>query len=73
MKPVNTKSDSGAIRVTRHSAAYWRVTVDIPPLNIFGPENIPQLEQAVSAIEADEHLKVVVFDSAVDGFFRDPL
>ena len=69
MKPVNTKSDSGAIRVTRHSAAYWRVTVDIPPLNIFGPANIPQLEQAISSIEADSELKVVVFDSAVDGFF----
>ena len=57
------------IKITKHCEAYWRVTFDIPPLNIFGPANIPQLEQVVSSIESDEHLKVVVFDSAVDGFF----
>jgi enoyl-CoA hydratase/carnithine racemase len=66
---MTKKTDSGAIRVTRHYAAYWRVTLDIPPLNIFGPTNIPQMEQAVSSIEEDGEVKVVVFDSAVDGFF----
>jgi enoyl-CoA hydratase/carnithine racemase len=66
---MSNKSDSGNIRVTRHSDAYWRITVDIPPLNIFGPANIPQLEQVVSAIESDAQVKVVVFDSAVEGFF----
>ncbi len=45
---MSKKSDSGTLRVTKHSDAYWRVTVDIPPLNIFGPANIPQLEQVVS-------------------------
>jgi enoyl-CoA hydratase/carnithine racemase len=38
-------------------------------LNIFGPANIPQMEEAVSLIEEDSAVKVVVFDSAVDGFF----
>lgn len=66
---MSNKSDTGAIRITRHSAAYWRVTIDIPPLNIFGPANIPQLEEVVSLIEEDNEVKVVVFDSAVDGFF----
>jgi enoyl-CoA hydratase/carnithine racemase len=57
------------IRLTRRSPAYWRVTFDHPPLNIFGPETIPQLNEIVTAVETDERLKVVVFDSAVDGFF----
>src|SRR5277367_758569 len=57
------------IRLTRRSPAYWRVTFDIPPLNIFGPETIPQLNEIVTAVETDAQLKVVVFDSAVDGFF----
>jgi enoyl-CoA hydratase/carnithine racemase len=61
--------DSGKIRLVRKSDSYWRVTIDLPPLNIFGPANIPQLEEVVSAIEKDEHVKVVVFDSAVEGFF----
>jgi enoyl-CoA hydratase/carnithine racemase len=60
---------TGEMRLTRHSAAYWRVTFDLPPLNIFGPTNIPQLEEIVSSLETDDAVKVVVFDSAVEGFF----
>lgn len=53
----------------RHSPALWRVTFNHPPLNIFGPETIPQLDAVVTALETDDAVKVVVFDSAVDGFF----
>ena len=55
--------------LTRRSSAYWRVTFNHPPLNIFGPETIPQLHEIITALETDEHAKVVVFDSAVQGFF----
>src|ERR1700732_4218046 len=55
------------ILVTRRSPAYWRVTMNHPPLNIFGPDTIPQLNEAITALENDEHVKVVVFDSAVPG------
>jgi enoyl-CoA hydratase/carnithine racemase len=64
-----SRSKAGKIDLSRRSESYWRVTFDFPPLNIFGPRNIPQLEEVVSAIEADKRLKVVVFDSAVEGFF----
>jgi enoyl-CoA hydratase/carnithine racemase len=57
------------VLLTRHSSAYWRVTFNHPPLNIFGPDTIPQLNEIVTALETDEHVKVVVFDSAVEGFF----
>src|SRR5215467_3293484 len=57
------------IRLERHLPSYWRVTFDIPPLNIFGPKAIPQLNEIITAIETDQHVKVVVFDSAIDGFF----
>ncbi|HEX7201111.1 MAG TPA: enoyl-CoA hydratase/isomerase family protein, partial [Dongiaceae bacterium] len=57
------------IRLERRSPSYWRATIDHPPLNIFGPEMIPPLNEIVTALEADEHVKVVVFDSAVEGFF----
>jgi len=57
------------VRLTRLSPHRWRVTLDHPPLNIFGPETIPQLDEVITALEADKHVKVVVFDSAVDGFF----
>ena len=64
-----SKIQNGTIHVQRQSDAYWRVIFDIPPLNIFGPANIPQFEQVVSSIEADDRVKVVVFASAVEGFF----
>lgn len=57
------------VSVTRRSPGYWRVTFDIPPLNIFGPAALPQLDAVVSALESDAEVKVVVFDSAVEGFF----
>jgi enoyl-CoA hydratase/carnithine racemase len=57
------------ILLTKQSPAYWRVTFDHPPLNIFGPETIPQLNEIISALENDEQVKVVVLDSAVEGFF----
>jgi enoyl-CoA hydratase/carnithine racemase len=57
------------IRLERRSPFYWRVTFDLPPLSIFGPDTIPQLEEVIKALEGDADVKVVVFDSAVEGFF----
>ncbi|HEY6119144.1 MAG TPA: enoyl-CoA hydratase/isomerase family protein [Pyrinomonadaceae bacterium] len=57
------------IHLTRQSPNYWRVTIDHPPLNIFGPDAIPQLNEIITALETDANVKVVVFDSAVEGFF----
>jgi enoyl-CoA hydratase/carnithine racemase len=66
---VSSTSDEKRIRLERRSPYYWRVTFDHPPLNIFGPESIPQLNEIVTALETDDRVKVVVFDSAVEGFF----
>ncbi|MFN5407735.1 enoyl-CoA hydratase/isomerase family protein [Bradyrhizobium sp.] len=57
------------IKLERRLPSYWRVTFDMPPVNIFGPRHLPQLGDIITAIETDPQLKVVVFDSAVDGFF----
>jgi enoyl-CoA hydratase/carnithine racemase len=57
------------IRLERRLPSYWRVTFDHPPLNIFGPQSIPQLNEVITELETDEKLKVVVFDSLVEGFF----
>ncbi|MHA6203568.1 enoyl-CoA hydratase/isomerase family protein [Dyella soli] len=57
------------VRITRVTPEYWRITMDNPPYNIFGPETIPQLNDAITQIETDPRVKVVVFDSAVPGFF----
>ena len=61
--------DAPQIRLARLTPAYWRVTFDNPPLNLMGPPFVLQFKEIVSAIETDEQVKVVVFDSAVEGFF----
>jgi len=66
---MDISANVGQIRVDRRSPAYWRVTFDLPPLNIFGPGNMAQLNAVVAVLESDEQVKVVVFDSAVDGVF----
>ena len=62
-------NENRQVRLERRSPFYWRVTFDHPPLNIFGPETIPQLNEIITALENDALVKVVVFDSAVDDFF----
>ena len=57
------------IYLTRRSPQYWQVTLDHPPLNIFGPESVPHLNEIITALETDKDVKVVVFDSVVPGFF----
>jgi enoyl-CoA hydratase/carnithine racemase len=57
------------IRLTRSSAAYWRVSFDNPPLNVLGPQFVREFGEIISAIETDSDVKVVIFESAVDGFF----
>jgi enoyl-CoA hydratase/carnithine racemase len=57
------------IRLSKTSPTCWRVTFDNPPLNLMGPEFVVEFDEIVTAIETDEQVRVVVFDSAVDGFF----
>jgi enoyl-CoA hydratase/carnithine racemase len=69
MTSANTAPKPAQIRVTRRSPAYWRVTIDNPPINVMGPEMVREFQEVMGALEADEHVRVVVFDSAVDGYF----
>src|SRR6202042_498828 len=43
--------------------------IDNPPFNLMGPEFVVQIREIVTALENDDRVKVVVFESAVDGFF----
>src|SRR6266446_4951709 len=47
MSVANTRK----IRFVRRASSYRRVTFDNPPLNIFGPETIPELNEIVTALE----------------------
>ncbi|MBU1374918.1 MAG: enoyl-CoA hydratase/isomerase family protein [Alphaproteobacteria bacterium] len=63
------RPENESIRLTRKSPAYWRITFANPPLNIVGPAEMRRLDEILDRIEADPRVKVVVFDSAVPGYF----
>src|ERR1700679_3302312 len=71
MASVNaaTASKPAQIRVVRRAPFYWRITTHTPPINVMGPEMVRQFQEVINALEADEHVRVVVFDSAVEDYF----
>ena len=69
LRRVDAPAQTAQIRLNRSSPDYWRVTFDNPPLNLMGPEFVLELRGIMTAIETDEQVKVVVFESAVEGFF----
>jgi len=69
LTPINGTAKPAEVRVARRSTAYWRVTIDNPPINVMGPEMVKQFQEVINALEADRDVRVVVFDSAVEGYF----
>src|SRR3954447_579351 len=57
------------VRLKRVTPSHCRVVLDNPPLNHMGPEFVPQIRDIVTELENDDKVKVVVFESAVDGVF----
>ncbi|HEY2615991.1 MAG TPA: enoyl-CoA hydratase-related protein [Acetobacteraceae bacterium] len=66
---MSATTKTAQIRLTRSSPAYWRITFDNPPLNLMGPEFVLEFRDVMTALETDEQVKVVVFESAVEAFF----
>ena len=66
---MDSTTNTTQIRLNRVSNAFWRVVFDNPPLNLMGPQFVLQFKDIVDAIETDEHVKVVIFESAVENFF----
>jgi len=65
--PSATKA--AQVRLNRVTPSYFRVVLDNPPLNLMGPEFVWQIREIVTTFENDDQVKVVVFESAVDGVF----
>lgn len=67
--PKSASSSPNQFLIEKISPEYWRVQINNPPFNIYGPDSTFQFEKVISAIESDSKLKVVVFESKVPGFF----
>src|SRR5206468_3066225 len=68
-RSVMSSTMAAQIRLNRVTPSYCRVVLDNPPLNLMGPEFVLQIREIVTELENDDRVKVVVFESTVDGFF----
>src|SRR3954463_4465704 len=66
---MSSTTTAAQVRLNRVTPSHCRVVLDNPPLNLMGPEFVPQIREIVTALENDDRVKVVVFESAVGGFF----
>jgi enoyl-CoA hydratase/carnithine racemase len=57
------------LKIKQHSPAYWQVTIDNPPLNLFDPEMGDEFSTLITELEQNTEVKVVVFDSANPDYF----
>src|SRR5712692_6338335 len=69
MSVMSSTTIAAQIRLNRVTPSHCRVVLDNPPLNLMGPEFVLQIRDIVTELENDDRVKVVVFESAVDGFF----
>src|SRR6202046_1375541 len=66
---MNPSTKTSQLRLNRVSSNFWRIILDNPPLNLMGPEFVLQLKDIISALENDDQVRVVSFESAVEGYF----
>src|SRR3979411_714167 len=66
---VPSATKAAQVRLNRVTESYFLVVLDNPPLNLMGPEFVWQIREIVATLENDDRVKVVVFESAVDGVF----
>lgn len=57
------------LTIKKYSPAYWQVTIDNAPINVFDPELGEDLAALITELEGDSEIKVVVFDSANPDYF----
>jgi len=66
---MSSATEIAQVRLNRTSPAYWRVILANPPLSLMGPPFVLQLREILEAIETDDRVRVVTFESAVEGYF----
>ena len=66
---MNVSAEIPQVSLVRHSPSQCRVVFNHPPLNLMAAPFVVQMGKIMTELEGDERVKVVVFESAVEGFF----
>lgn len=57
------------LRVMEETPSYWRAVFDYPPFNILDGALYAELQTLLDRMDASPSLRVIVFESAIPGFF----
>ncbi len=57
------------INITHESPSFWRVSLENPPINVFGAQAVVEMRALLDAAENDDALTVIVFESANPDYF----
>jgi enoyl-CoA hydratase/carnithine racemase len=57
------------LNIAKESPAFWRVSFDNPPVNVFGAQMVIEMRALLDAAERDADLVVIVFESANADYF----
>jgi enoyl-CoA hydratase/carnithine racemase len=66
---MSSTTVAGRIKHVRVTPSYRRIVLDNPPLNLTDADIVLEFRKIVTMLENDDSVKVVVFESAVEGFF----
>ena len=70
MATASALTKPAQIRVAQRSPAYWRVTIDNPPINVMGPEMVRQFQEDIRADQAEAYgyINRALPDADLDAF-----
>ncbi len=57
------------LNITHVLPAYWRVSFDNPPINLYDPEMFAELNVLMDTLDDDKDVKIVIFESADPDYF----
>ncbi|MFP2693897.1 enoyl-CoA hydratase/isomerase family protein [Enterobacter ludwigii] len=70
VKTAGAQSDSTSlVSVDKRTPQLWRITIANPPFNLVVPEVVSALHAVVLEMDRDPDVRVVVLDSAIEGYF----
>lgn len=64
-----TAATSDMVKLEKRTPHLWQVTFANPPFNLVVPETVSALHAIVREMDADSDLKVILFESGIQGFF----
>jgi enoyl-CoA hydratase/carnithine racemase len=62
-------ANQNRLTITHVTSAYWRVSINNPPINLFDPEMFAEFNVLMDTLESDKDVKIIVLESENPDYF----